>query len=450
MNDNKCMHENDKQNRLSSIIFSTISAIISLAIAIFLFYLSKTGTFWFIPLGIIFIVDLIFIIIPLFIKDDYQAMRISGIYQIISVILVMPYLLFMVLWNDANNVLDYSFFTYGIISALAALKLLIALISRLIMRNKYQPLLHASSNNAFITVFYLGILVELIVINQFYPGNSTAIFDNLLKEKPLWTYIISISVNAISTTVVALLALSTDIRAKTQEELSTKGKIKHTIKWFNDNEVNMFFSLIFTLYLAVLSLINMKQSFFYILLFVYYIGTAAIRLINYIWHRKILKITRDNQIKENRLSSWILLFDAGAYLIFSNVLVVGAIFMMIQKANAGTNIYLFLFFIIPMAVMRLVTANKNIKRNRKDNNTYKLGLSLISLVSIFFTILEILAISCHQLGTVFRFVIIIGAIIAVKIAVIVVAIIFVVHWLRSIILNRKSKERTYFENKDTY
>jgi len=284
-------------------------------------------------------------------------------------------------------------------------------------------------------------------MNQFFPGSTTNAFENILKEKPIWTYIISISVNVISTIVVALLALSTEIRAKTKEELTTTGKIKHTIKWFNDNEVSMFFSLIFTLYLSVLSLINMKQSFFYILLFVYYIGTAFIRLINYIWHKKVLKMTQDNQIRENRLSSWILLFDAFAYLLFSNVLVIGAIFMMIQKANTGTNIYLFLFFIIPMGIMRFITSNKSIRRNRKENNTYKLGISLIGLVSVFFTILEIVAISCHELGTVLRFFVIISAIIIAKIAVIVVAIIFVIHWLRSIILNRKSKERKMLKEK---
>ena len=210
----------------------------------------------------------------------------------------------------------------------------------------------------------------------------------------------------------------------------------------------MFFSLIFTTYLAILSLINMKQSIFYIFLFIYYVGTASIRLINYIWHRLILKRCPDNQIKENRLSSWILLFDAVTYLLFSNVLVVGAIFMMVQKANAGTNIYLFLFLIVPMAIMRFITSNKSIRKNRKENNTYRLGVSLIGLVSVFFTLLEIVAITCHEISLVlFRYVIISFAIVAMKIAVIVVAIIFVIHWLRSIILNRKSKERKMLKEK---
>ena len=156
----------------------------------------------------------------------------------------------------------------------------------------------------------------------------------------------------------------------------------------------------------------------------------------------------DNQIRENRLSSWILLFDAITYLFFSNVLVVGAVFMMIQKANAGTNIYLFLFMIIPMAIMRFITSNKSIRRNRRENNTYKLGVSLIGLVSVFFTILEIVAIACHELDVFFRFTAIITAIVAVKIAVIVVAIIFVVHWLRSMFLNNRRRERRMRKQKD--
>ena len=439
--------EEKRSSHSLSIIFAIISTLVSLFIAGYSFYLSSLGTFWFIPIGIYFVIECIFIIIPLFQKGEYKKMRLQGIFQIITVLLIMPYLLFMILWNDPNAVMDYSFLTYIAFIGASILKILISLISHFVINKQYQPLLHAYRNNGYIAAFYLGIIFELIIMNQFFPGSTTNAFENILKEKPLWTYIISISVNVISTIVVALLALSTEIRAKTKEELSTSGKIKHTIKWFNDNEVSMFFSLIFTLYLSVLSLINMKQSFFYILLFVYYIGTASIRLINYIWHKKILKMTQDNQIRENRLSSWILLFDAFAYLLFSNVLVIGAIFMMIQKANTGTNIYLFLFFIIPMGIMRFITSNKSIRRNRKENNTYKLGISLIGLVSVFFTILEIVAISCHELGTVLRFFVIISAIIIAKIAVIVVAIIFVVHWLRSIILNRKSKERKMLKEK---
>ena len=439
--------EEKRSSHSLSIIFAIISTLVSLFIAGYSFYLSSLGTFWFIPIGIYFVIECVFIIIPLFQKGEYKKMRLQGIFQIITVLLIMPYLLFMILWNDPNGVMDYSFLTYIAFIGASILKVLISVISHFIINKQYQPLLHAYRNNGYIAAFYLGIIVELIIMNQFFPGSTTNAFENILKEKPLWTYIISISVNVISTIVVALLALSTETRAKTKEELSTSGKIKHTIKWFNDNEVSMFFSLIFTLYLSVLSLINMKQSFFYILLFVYYIGTASIRLINYIWHKKILKMTQDNQIRENRLSSWILLFDAFAYLLFSNVLVIGAIFMMIQKANTGTNIYLFLFFIIPMGIMRFITSNKSIRRNRKENNTYKLGISLIGLVSVFFTILEIVAISCHELGTVLRFFVIISAIIIAKIAVIVVAIIFVIHWLRSIILNRKSKERKMLKEK---
>ena len=177
-------------------------------------------------------------------------------------------------------------------------------------------------------------------------------------------------------------------------------------------------------------------------MFIYYIGNAIIRVANYLLHKKIQKISGDNQIKDNRYSSWLLLLNAITYLLFSNVLVVAAIFMMIQKANAGSNIYLFLFMIIPMAIIRWFMANKNIRANRKGNNTYRLGISLIGLVNVFFTILEVVAISCHELPVVWlRYVIIILAIIAVKISVIVVAFIFVIHWIRSMILNSRRKER---------
>ena len=102
-----------------------------------------------------------------------------------------------------------------------------------------------------------------------------------------------------------------------------------------------------------------------------------------------------------------------------------------------------------MAIYRLITSNKSIKSNRRNNNTYRLGVSLIGLVCVFFSLLEVVAISCHELPVVWlRVVFIVLAIIAAKIAVIVVSIIFVIHWFRSIILNRRSKERKYLKEKN--
>lgn len=430
-------------------LVSVVSALISIALSGYCFYISVLGTWWFIPLGALFAVGALFLIIPIFIKDGYKAMRLQGVIQIIGVLLLMPYLLFMVLWNDPNGVMDYSYLTYLVFGSALLFKLILALFCRIAMKKNYHPFVHAASNNGLIMVTYLVLIIELILMNRFFPGTTTSPFDNLLREKPIWSYIVSILVNAIMTIFAALLALSTEIRAKTKEVLTTGGKIKHTIKWFSDNEVSMFIGLVFTLYLAVLALINLKQSFWYILMFVYYMGTATIRVINYLWHKRIQKKCGDNQIRDNRLSSWILLFDAFAYLIFSNVIVVAAIFMMIQKSNAGSNVYLFLFLTVPMAIMRFITANKSIRNNRRANNTYRLGVSLAGLVSFFFTYLEISAIVFHSFPIVWvRFVLIIVAIAAVKIAVIIVAFIFVIHWFRSIILNRRGRERKLARQKE--
>lgn len=441
--------EEPKKNRELCVLMAILSALVTFLIGGYSIYLSVLGNYWFIIVAIFFLLETGFIILPLRKNDDYDAMRILGIVQIISVIFFMSYLLFMILWNDPNGKMDYSPITFLFLSVSLVFNILLFSINRLMVKEEYHPLLHAYSNNGLINAFFIFIITQLILVNLFYPGSSNAIFENLLKEKPIWIYIIDILINGTLTVFAALLALSTAIRAETKEKLNTKGKIKHTIKWFSDHEVSMFFGLMFTLYLAVLSIINMKQSFFYILLFIYYIGNAIIRVTNYLLHKKIQKVSDGNQIKDNRLSSWLLLLNALTYLFFSNVLVVAAIFMMIQKANAGANIYLFLFMIIPMAIVRWITANKNIKANRKGNNTYRLGVSLIGLVNVFFTILEVVAISCHQLPIAWlRYVIIILAIIAVKISVIVVAFIFIIHWIRSMILNSRRKERRLAKEKE--
>ena len=97
--------EEKRPNRVISVIFAVISTLVSLFIAGYSFYISSLGTFWFIPIGAYFALECLFIIVPLCIKDDYKAMRLQGIFQIITVILIMPYLLFMILWNLKPNII---------------------------------------------------------------------------------------------------------------------------------------------------------------------------------------------------------------------------------------------------------------------------------------------------------------------------------------------------------
>ena len=142
-------------------------------------------------------------------------------------------------------------------------------------------------------------------------------------------------------------------------------------------------------------------------------------------------------------SSFILLFDSLAFLFLSNVIATGAIIIMLDKSNTGTNIYLFLFMIVPFGIMRFVNAIKEIKNGRVNNNTYKLGLGLMSLITGFFAILEILAILSHGMNITLKYILIISMVVIVKIVVIVICIIFLVHFFRSLIVNRKSKEKRW-------
>ena len=434
-----------KQHSVYKYINAFLSMLVSAFVAVFSFYIVSKGVYWFVPIAIYFVLEALFIILPLFIHDAYKAMRTLGVFQIIFVVIFMTYLLFMILWNDANGLMDYSWNTYLVLGVSFGLKMLLALISWILIKVRYNPLLHAYRNNDWISTFYLVLIAALVLSNQFYPGNSVALFDNLLREKPIWIYIINIALNAGLTILAALLALSTDIRSKTKEELSTIGKIKHTAQWFSKNEVSMFFGLIFTTYLAVLAIINMRQSAFYIFLFIYYVATALIRILNYALHKKIQRTAQDNKFVDNRLSSWILLLDAGILLLFSNVLIVGAVFLMINKVvQPGPNLYLFLFFVVPMAIWRFISANSSVKKNRKNNNTYLLGVSLMGIVFSFMSILEIVAIALHNVPIVWvRYLVIILAMIVVKIAVWVVAIIFFIHWIRSMLINSKRRERRF-------
>ena len=430
-----------KQNHALKNLIEIISVIASFAIGGFSFYLANLQNWWFITIGVHFMFEGLFIFVPMFIKDDYKAMRIQGAFQVISVVIMMDYLLVMSLWNDPNNTMLYWPLSYLIFGSAAIVKLLTSLILHISIKKEYAPLSHAYRNNDLLSAFYLILIVELTLMNQFFPGENLNPFTFSFTDKPIWVYIIDVAANATFTIIAALLALSTDIRSKTKESLSTLGKIKHTVTWFNEHEISMFFGLIFTVYLASLALINLKQHWVYIVLAAFYLGTGAIRLINYIWHKKIVKEVGDNKFAENRKSSFILLFDAFAYFLFSGVITFAAVFLMSTDATLGKNILLFLFIIVPFGLLRFINAIKTIRVSRRENNTYKLGVGYISLISAFCSLLEIAAISTFFAPKVAKYIAVLFNVAVLQVVVIVICISFVIHFFRSLIINRKGKEK---------
>ena len=402
--------------------------LVSLFLGGYSFYLCILKNWWFIPISIYFILEGLFIIIATFKKDEYKGMRILGIFQVVNVIFMMCYLLVMMLWNDSGTMIFFnSFIVYG---GAALIKLLLFVVNSIAIKKEYNPMLHAFRNNDFITVMYLINIIVLIVFKVEHPSTDA-----------LYIFIVEIIVNAILTIFASFYALSTIIRSKTHEPLSPVGKIKHTIQWFNDNEINIFFSLMLSLFLATMAFMNCRKGFVFWFLGVYYIGMAIIRFINYYLHRRIKQTAGDNRYKENRWSSFILLFDAIAFATFSIFISIAAIAIIQNKINADTNLYLFLFYIIPLGIFRFITAIQSTKRNRRARDTYKLGLSLSSLIASIFSILEIFAILCHSWQTWAKVVIIIILVIIVEIAVLVVCVIFLVHFFRSLIINNPIRER---------
>ena len=417
-----------KKKTFLIILTAIISTLVSLTIGGYSFYLAIKSNFWFIYISAYFLTEGAFIFSSLFIKEEYKRMRVLGIFQVINVIALMCYLLVMLLWNDDGNmVFLYSYFVFG---GGAVLKLLTYLINSLSIRKEYNVTLHTYRNNDFISFSYLMLIIELIIFKYFYPTTTE-----------LYVYIVEGATNAIFTLLASFFALSTIIRSDTHEPISVGGKIKYTIAWFNDHEISFFFSTIFSSYLATMAFANIRGNFFFFFLGIYYVGMSFIRFINYIWHRKIKKRCGDNIVKENRLSSFILLFDAFIFSGFSVIVSIAAVAIMNNKINVDTNLYLFLFYIIPLAVFRFITSIKSSKKYRRERNTYKLGLSYTSLIASFFSVLEIVAILCHAWQTWAKVVIIIIAMIVVHVAVLVMCVIFVIQFIRGLIVNRRSREK---------
>ena len=420
-------------------VFSIISTLCSLALTGYFAYLSTRPIYWFIPLSVYFLLEGLFTLISITRKEPYKGMRIEGVFQVITVLLVTSYLLAMILWDDFSKTMVY-LPTFLLLGVVIFIKLITSIISYINIKIEYEPMLHAMRNGDLITILYLTVLIVSTIINAKYPGSGLG----LLEEKPMHAYIIFISVNALCMIFASLLALSTDIRSKTKEPLSPIGKAKHFFKWFGDNEVAMFFSFIFTFYLIFIALLNVNTSIFYVFVAIYYAIFIFIRAINYLWHRSIVKRCEGNIIRENRKSSFILLFNAFAYTITSDLLIVGAFFLLLEKTNVDTNLKLLLFILIPFCLLRFIFAFYNIRHHTKDNNTYKLGLSVISLISALFSSVEIIAILTHLLPSrliPLRLIIIGVCLLGMKGIILFLAFFFIINFFRSIILNRRKKEK---------
>ena len=135
------------KNNAIRILLEIISAIASFAIGGFCFYLAKLQNWWFITIGVHFMFEGLFIFVPMFVKDEYKAMRIQGVFQVISVVIMMDYLLVMSLWNDPNQTMIYWPLSYLIFGSAAVIKLLISLILHISIKKEYAPLSHAYRNN---------------------------------------------------------------------------------------------------------------------------------------------------------------------------------------------------------------------------------------------------------------------------------------------------------------
>ena len=427
-----------KRNKGLIIFLTIISFIVSLAISGYAAYLSFLENWWFILIAVYFFFEAIFILVATTRKDEYISMKVFGIFEIIGVLVMMDYLLVMILWNDSGTMVYLN--SYIVFGGAAFLKGLTTIISASANRKEYNPTLHGFRNNDLITFTYLLLIIELVVFKNIYPRTSYT--------DTLWVYIVEVLTNASLTVLAAFLALSTAIRSKVKEDLSPIGKIKHTINWFVDNEISVYFGTIFSGYLAFLALLNAKKSWVYVFLAAFYIFIALIRLVNFIWHRSIKKKADGNKILENRKSSFILLFDSIIFFLYTPVVIAAAIMLMGEKINVDTNIYLFLFLIVPFAIMRFINAHRDLKKSRTEGDTYRIASGYLSLITAVFSMLEIVAIACHTFNKGAKLTIIIILSIFIQIFVWVICITFLVFFGRGVFQNRRSIERAYLKDKN--
>ena len=368
----------------SAITLTILSSLASIGFGVWTLYLSSIGNLFFIPICAYYFLEGIFLVIPCFTKDEYKGMKIISIFQVAGVILMMCYLLFMILWSNDGKMIFTT--TYFVLGGAILIKTITSIVSHILLSKEYLPLLHSTRNSDLISLNYLAVILELVICTYF--DNPTRI---------LALFIVEVGTNAILTGLVAFLALSLIIMAYKKEEQTTIGKFKTVGSWFRDNEVGLFFGVMFSTYLAIVALINMRNSFFYIFIAVFYLVFVFIRLLNWNWHRKIVKNNPDQPERVNHYSSKIMIFDALVFFLVGSGFATGAILMVLEKLKTETNIYYFLIILLPFTLMKVITTITSFKNGKKANDVYIEIKNYLSLISLGVSLLGVIAIACYSL-----------------------------------------------------
>ena len=367
-----------------------IELLLSIILLIITIYQSIVGGNLFIIVSLIFFTEIIIYLLALF---NVKCIKIASIIQFFHSPLAMVVLLIAIFLNGEAN---YSLVTSIGSGVCGVLKNIIVLYYFLDFRKEKEAITYGKLFNSLVSSLYIINLFVVCVTKNHITDISVSASS-----------IILIVVNALSTFAVAYFALAFLITAFSEKVLTFKEKIIAMSQFFMKYRIGFVMSEVFELFTVIVCFINIGKSESYFILFSFYLLIFVVRLVTFLWNRKLEKneseeeeeiekinyekkrkqIEKEKKLILSRKKNGILLFNSIYFIAASDLLSTTLILMASIKFASTIPAWFFVGFMFPFSIMNIVICIIHRKNARHADNAYIDATSDQSLITSLFSLL---------------------------------------------------------------
>ncbi|MBQ7276762.1 MAG: hypothetical protein IJS58_05870 [Bacilli bacterium] len=367
-----------------------IELLLSIILLIITIYQSIVGGNLFIIVSLIFFTEIIIYLLALF---NVKCIKIASIIQFFHSPLAMVVLLIAIFLNGEAN---YSLVTSIGSGVCGILKNIIVLYYFLNFRKEKEAITYGKLFNSLVSSLYIINLFVVCVTKNHITDISVSASS-----------IILIIVNALSTFAVAYFALAFLIAAFSEKVLTFKEKIIAMSQFFMKYRIAFVMSEVFELFTVIVCFINIGKSESYFILFSFYLLIFVVRLVTFLWNRKLEKnereeeeeiekinyekkrkqIEKEKKLNLSRKKNGILLFNSIYFIAASDLLSTTLILMASIKFASTIPAWFFVGFMFPFSIMNIVICVIHRKNARHADNAYIDATSDQSLITSLFSLL---------------------------------------------------------------
>lgn len=333
-------------------IVKYIEVLLSLLLLGTTIYQSVIGGQLFLLVSLLFLIETVIYVLALF---KGRTFKIASLIQFLNSPLAMVVLLISVVLNGEAK---YSLLLIIVASIYILIKSEIIIFYRLDYKRKEDVISYAKFYNALCSLVYVINLLVVVILKNIATDSNALIL-----------LLVLIVFNALSTFIVAYLALAFLIIAHTTQALSFKEKINAVTKFFTKYELGFMISELFCFITMIVSFIHISnnQFFFYLGMFYSIIFTA--RLITFLWNKSLEK-KETNPLLLSKKKHGILLFNSLFFLAAGDLLTFSSILLSVLKASSNIPAWFFVGFMFPFSILNFVLSMIHRKSAKTIDNAY--------------------------------------------------------------------------------